>query len=208
MMRYREKILCVGMLQVNCTVLADTEKQILYIIDPGEDFDRIVEAAGEFAGYPHKMILLTHAHVDHIFAVGKVAEALHIDKIYLHPGDRELYFSRENHLLPYMPLADGLPDPSWPPENTADMEVIHCPGHSLGGTSYYFKEMGKLYTGDTIFRQSIGRTDFPGGDYDTLIHTIRSKIFTLPDDLLLLPGHGPETTIGFEKKNNPYLQDC
>lgn len=102
-MRYYEKILCVGMLQVNCTVLADTEKQILYIIDPGEDVDKVVKAAAEFAEYPHKMILLTHAHVDHIFAVGEIAEALDIKNIYLHPGDRELYFSRENHLQPYMP---------------------------------------------------------------------------------------------------------
>ena len=101
-----------------------------------------------------------------------------------------------------------MPDPAWPPENTADMEVIPCPGHSLGGVSYYFKEMKKIYTGDTIFRQSIGRTDFPGGDYDTLISTIKNRIFTLPDDLVLLPGRGPETTIGYEKKNNPYLLDC
>ena len=203
-MRYQEKLICVGDLQVNCVVLADTLNEILFVIDPGEDAGDIADAAEPYLGYKRKVILLTHAHVDHISAVGAVADLLNTSEIYLHPGDKSMYFSPDNHLLPYMPPANNLPNVQWPPA-FKDLEVIACPGHRLGGAAYYFKEFGKAYVGDTIFRESVGRTDFPGGDYDTLIHTIREKILTLPDSVILVPGHGPTTTVGYERMHNPYL---
>jgi len=205
MNHFFEKTICVGCLGVNCTVLADTEKERLYIIDPGDDAENIANAAEPFRKYSDKKILLTHAHIDHITGVKKTAELLEITKIFLHPGDSALYNNPENSLLPYFPAVTGLPAASWPPEDD-NMICLHCPGHSPGGMTYYFPELQKAFTGDTIFRESIGRTDLPGGDYAALIQTIRDVIFTLPDEVILIPGHGGRTMVSYEKKNNPFFR--
>jgi hydroxyacylglutathione hydrolase len=84
-------------------------------------------------------------------------------------------------------------------------EVLHAPGHSAGHVMFYVEQLSALFCGDVIFYQGIGRTDLPGGDLDTLLNSIQSKVFTLPDETRLLPGHGPETTVGYERKNNPFL---
>ena len=98
-----------------------------------------------------------------------------------------------------------MPEPAWPPENTADMEVIPCPGHSLGGVSYYFKEMKKIYTGDTIFRQSIGRTDFPGGDYKSMLLSL-ARLARLEGSYTVYPGHDRPTDLERERRMNPYMR--
>lgn len=193
----------VGMLDVNCYLVPVAASRKLYIIDPGGNTDAIVAAAKKFS-YDEAIILLTHAHVDHIGAVREVADALNISKVYVHKGDAGLYKSPNNHLLPYIPAAADLPEITQTiPGN--DFEIIETPGHSGGGVCFYFKQIPAVFVGDTIFSNSIGRTDFPGGSHAQLINSIKTKILTLPEDLRLYPGHGPATTVGKEKKFNPYL---
>jgi len=193
----------VGMLDVNCYLVPVAKSRKLYIIDPGGDTDTIVAAAKKFT-YDEAIILLTHAHVDHISAVHDVAKALGITKIYLHKDDVNLYKSTNNHLMPYIPAASDLPEVTHKIPGK-DFEIIETPGHSCGGVCFYFKQIPAAFVGDTIFNNSIGRTDLPGGNHPQLINSITAKLMTLPDDLKLYPGHGPATTVGSEKKFNPYL---
>ncbi len=197
------KKLSVGMLQVNCYLVPVPASGKLYIIDPGDEADKIIEEA-KTMDYKEAEILLTHAHVDHISAAGEVAAALGISKVRLCAKDHALYKSPENHLMPYVPAATGLP-PVTDDLESDDFEVIYTPGHTPGGVCYYFKSMPVLFSGDTLFCGSIGRTDFPGGDLDTIMKSIKEKLMTLPDDLVVLSGHGPATTIKSEKINNPFL---
>jgi len=193
----------VGMLDVNCYLVPIEESRRLYIIDPGGDTETVVAAAKKFT-YDEAIILLTHAHVDHISAVRDVAKALGISKIYLHKNDVSLYKSPNNNLLPYIPTAEDLPEiTDTIPGN--DFEIIETPGHSPGGVCYYFKQIPAVFVGDTIFSNSVGRSDLPGGNHEQLIASIKAKLMALPDDLKLYPGHGQATTVGSEKKFNPYL---
>jgi len=192
----------VGMLDVNCYLVPVKESRRLYIIDPGGDADVIVAAAKK-CDYDEAIILLTHAHVDHISAVADVVKALNITKVFLHKNDESLYESPNNHLMPYIPAAENLPKTS--DAFNDDFEIIETPGHTQGGVCYYFKQIPALFVGDTIFSNSVGRSDLPGGNHAQLIGSIKSKLMTLPDDLKLYPGHGQSTTVGNEKKFNPYL---
>ncbi|MDD5727608.1 MAG: MBL fold metallo-hydrolase [Victivallales bacterium] len=193
----------VGMLDVNCYLVPVAASRRLYIIDPGGDADAIIAAAGKF-DYNEAVILLTHAHVDHIGAVREVAAALKVKMIYVHENDAAMYKSPNNHLLPFLPAAAGLPELTrFVPGN--DFEIIETPGHSPGGVCFYFKQIPAVFVGDTIFSNSIGRSDLSGGNHAQLIASIKSKLLTLPEDLKLYPGHGPATTVGREKKFNPYL---
>lgn len=141
----------------------------------------------------------------HIGAVGEVAKKLNITELYIDPADSAMYASPANCFPPYLPAAENLLTPSeWPPQ-TPDFEILHTPGHTPGGVCYYFREYNALFTGDTLFRASVGRTDFPGGDTTTLMESISGRLMTLPDSLEIYPGHGYPSTIGFEKQNNPYL---
>ena len=193
----------VGMLDVNCYLVPVKESRRLYIIDPGGDAQTVIAAAKKF-DYDEAVILLTHAHVDHISAVGEVADALAVSKVYVHKNDDALYKSPNNHLQPYIPAAKNLPEVTDSiPGN--DFEVIETPGHTQGGVCFYFKQIPAVFVGDTIFNNSVGRSDLPGGNHDQLISSIKNKLMTLPDDLKLYPGHGQPTTVGSEKKLNPYL---
>jgi len=193
----------VGMLDVNCYLVPVAKSHRLYIIDPGGDTEAVVAAAKKFT-YDEAIILLSHAHVDHIGAVRDVAKALDISKVYLHKNDVSLYESPNNNLLPYIPTAEDLPKiTATIPGN--DFEIIETPGHSPGGVCFYFKQIPAIFVGDTIFSNSVGRSDLPGGNHEQLISSIKNKLMTLPDDLRLYPGHGPATTVGNEKKFNPYL---
>lgn len=193
----------VGDIGVNCYLVPGPVSGNLYIIDPGDDAAEIVNAAQGFQ-YKEAVILLTHAHVDHIGACGPVAKKLGITKVCLNGDDRVLYFSPENHLLPYIPAAKNLPEVmDFYPQD--DFTVLETPGHTPGSVCLLFKAYNALFTGDTLFQGAIGRTDFPGGDYDTLIRSIHEKLLPLPDDLRVLPGHQYSSTIGEERRSNPYL---
>lgn len=194
----------VGAFEVNCYLVPSPDKKTLYIIDPGGDAQDIIAAASAFS-CQKAVILLTHCHADHIGAVGEVAKKLNITELYIDPADSAMYASPANCFPPYLPAAEHLLTPSeWSPQ-TPDFEILHTPGHTPGGVCYYFREYNALFTGDTLFRASVGRTDFPGGDTATLMESISGRLMTLPDSLEIYPGHGYPSTIGFEKQNNPYL---
>ena len=196
----------VGVFETNCYFVYPAEKGILYIIDPGGDAERIIHTASRFPDASKKVILFTHGHVDHITAAGEVVSALNITDIFLHPSDIPLYESPENALMPFIPAAENLPQTHWPPP-MHDFSIITTPGHTPGSVSYYFESINALFSGDTLFASSIGRTDLPGGDYDSIIKSIKTKLMILPENLKVFPGHGEKTTIGVERSFNPYLKN-
>ena len=197
------KTVTVGLLEVNCCLVLLPDSRTLYIIDPGGDW-KLIESEAKAFDYDEAVILFTHAHVDHISAAGAVANALHITKVYLNPADKPIYYSPGNTVGNYIPAAEDLPDTTWPPEDPR-MLVLPCPGHSPGGAAYYFPELDTVFSGDTLFFSSIGRTDLPGGSEKQLLDSVHKQLFNLPDDTRVVPGHGPFTSIGYEKKNNPYV---
>lgn len=194
----------VGRLEVNCYIVTPPDSGSLYIIDPGSDASSIVSAASKME-YSEAIVLFTHAHVDHISGAGELVKALGIKKVYLHDGDRKLYRSPNNHLMPIVAPAENLPDISWPPAENCDFEWLHTPGHSKGGVCYHFPKLNALFTGDTLFHASIGRTDFPGGDFSEIMASIKDVLFKFPDSTEIFPGHGDSSSIGAEKSMNPYV---
>ena len=197
------KIIPVGALAVNCYMIFERSSQTLFIVDPGDDADLIISASESF-DYRQAVILLTHAHVDHIGAVPEVQKALDVKYIYLAAGDTELYHSSDNHIMPYLPPVANLPQTTakW---EFATPKLLLTPGHSQGGSCFYFEDRKLLISGDTLFAGSVGRTDLPGGSFATLQKSIKEKLLNLPEDTVVYPGHGPRTTIGNEKRSNPYL---
>lgn len=194
----------VGMLEVNCYLVAASGSGALYIIDPGDNAENIVKSAKSFyPDFKDAIILLTHAHVDHIAAADEVSKTLGASTVYLHPDDLGLYESPENHLLPFVPPARSLPKTVGTIERP-EFKIIHTPGHTRGGVCFYFPDDKVLFSGDTIFRSSIGRTDFPGGNSGQLLSSIKERIFALPEDVVIYPGHGPTTRVGDEKADNPF----
>ena len=203
----RMSMLSVGPIDENCYLVYVDEKRRLYVIDPGADADRIVEAAGRFPKFDEARILLTHAHVDHIGAVGEVARKLNVSRVMLDPADGEIYRSPYNEIPPILPAARNLPETEdFAPDG--DFTVLRVPGHTPGGCALLFEDGGRrvLFCGDTLFAGSVGRTDLPGGDWDTLMGSIRRELLPLPPETLVFPGHGGGTTIGEEKDGNPYLR--
>lgn len=200
----------VGELGVNCYVLADSETKEGVVIDPGAEAEKIL-AVVKAKGIKVLHILNTHGHFDHIGGNRRVSEAT---------GGR-LMISREDE--PFLSRAArsatmyGLTAEDSPPPaahfadgdsirfGSHELKVIHIPGHSPGGSCFYLANDGILISGDSLFAESIGRTDLPGGSQEQLVGAIRSKLLTLPAETRVFPGHGPATTIGHEKKYNPYL---
>lgn len=199
-------VIPVGILGTNCILAKNPESDVLYIIDPGGEAEKILRTIQQ--NYPECKkfcILLTHAHADHILAVGAVAAALSAS-VFIHPEDLALYWSPENQFPPYLWAAKDLPEPSniFPPEDSK-IKTFFTPGHTPGGCSYYFPELHALFAGDTLFRESIGRTDFPGGNFDTLLQSINKLFVSLPAETIVYSGHGETTTIAHEMRHNPYL---
>ena len=195
----------VGPLEVNCYLAYDPAGREALVIDPGDDAEHIVATVRE-NGLRPAGVLLTHAHVDHIRGVSGVVQQFGIP-VMLHPDDESLYFSPANALLPWVPAATGLPQPSSVPcgLDGLSFSVIATPGHTPGGVCFHFGEASVLFSGDTLFQASIGRTDLPGGDMQTLLTSIRERLLPLPPDTRVYPGHGPPTTIGREARSNPFL---
>lgn len=195
------KILSVGAFEVNCYIIKIDGK--VFVFDPGAESENIISCLEKNNLIP-SAILLTHAHIDHISAVKPIAEKYGVD-IYLNSNDEALYHSQANALEPfYFPLKNPLPTKSVF-NFSDDIVPIHTPGHTQGGTCFYIKKAGVLISGDTIFNESIGRTDLPGGSYEQLISSIINKVMTLPDNTVIYPGHGPKTSVLNERMNNPYL---
>ena len=194
----------VGGFEVNCSILSENGKA--WIVDPGQEGDRIVKLLRE-RGLSLQAILLTHAHFDHIGAIPALQATYPDLPVYVHDNDLKVINHPLNQLPPEYP-AIGQPKNLASTESLAELEgleVLETPGHTPGGVCYYFKNEKMLFAGDTLFAGSVGRTDFPGGDMATLMASLK-KLTALPDDTVVIPGHGMFTTIGDEKRGNPFLQ--
>ena len=202
--------------QVNTIILWDDTNECV-IIDPGCFNDEEKQQITGFItnkGLKPVKLLHTHLHLDHVFGTGAIAEAYNL-KPEAHPDDEFLINQTKDYAAQFGVTIDKNPPDLGGYLNDGDkvtfgntvLKVIHIPGHSPGGIAFYNENNKKLIAGDVLFKDSIGRTDLPGGDHDALLSNIKSKLFTLPDDTVVYPGHGPTTTIGYEKESNPFLQD-
>lgn len=207
--------LALGPIQANCFILGCEETRQAVVIDPGDDTDRILKAlAGDRLTIVH--IINTHGHFDHVGA-NKRLKAVSGADILIHRGDAPMLSQLSATAAAWGMAAENSPaadrlleDGDTITFGTHSLTVLHTPGHTPGGISLYieYPQAGLLkkavFVGDTLFAGSIGRTDFPGGSYDTLIGSIRSKLFTLDDAVTVYPGHMGNTTIGTEKRTNPF----
>jgi glyoxylase-like metal-dependent hydrolase (beta-lactamase superfamily II) len=205
------EILPVGMLQCNCSIFGDEASGEAIVVDPGDDISKI-QAILDRHGLKCKAIVITHAHIDHIGGAAKLKAATGAP-VYMNEADQELY----DHLDVQA---------SWlglrhPPEKTeVDVQardgdtlalageafhVVHTPGHTQGSLCLWIPSQGKLVAGDTLFRESVGRTDLPGGNGRQIVASIHDKLFGLPETTVVYPGHGEPTTIGHEKEHNPFV---
>lgn len=204
------EILAVGMLQCNCSILGDEDSREAIVVDPGDDVDAILAIVAR-----HKLrvttIAITHAHIDHI---GQAADFKRRTgaAMLMHPGEQVLYDNLDKQAAwlgvstPERATIDGpLVGGELLKLGATELRVLDTPGHSPASVSLWIPSEKKVVAADTLFRRSIGRTDLPGGDYETLIRSIREQLFTLPDETVVIPGHGELTTIGEEKRENPFL---
>ncbi len=202
------KELAVGPLMANCFIAGCEDTKEAVVIDPGGEADRILLSLAE-SELKVKYIINTHGHFDHVSANGKMKEATGADLL-IHPLDAPMLGMLSSNAAVFgISVANSPPcDRTIEEGETVSFgdftfNVIHTPGHTPGGISLYSD--GIIFVGDTLFAGSIGRTDFPGGDFDTLIASIKTKLFKLEDDVRVLSGHGPETSIGREKRFNPFV---
>jgi len=204
--------LVVGMLQTNCYLLADEQTRQVVVIDPGGDASRIIGRIRQL-GLELVAILSTHGHFDHVLDAWTLKEALG-GFIFLHPKDEPLLMDHKVGLGALFTATARSPRgkvDEWLEEGeelsfgNIRLKVLETPGHTSGHVAFHMADAGILFVGDTLFAGSIGRTDFPGGSYPRLIQSVKEKIFTLDDATRVLPGHGPETTVGREKRTNPFF---
>lgn len=203
------KKLELGFGQMNSYILWDEKTKEGAIIDPGYDF-YLIEKALEEENIVPKFILLTHSHGDHIGAIKELKDKYKDLKVYVHKDEEQmimdpvLNLSRLTQMEPVSVKADEtFEDGKVFTLGDIEIKSIHTPGHSPGGTCYLVGNT--LFSGDTLFKLSVGRSDFYLGDQDQLINSIKTKLLTLDDDIAVYPGHGPETTIGQERERNPFL---
>jgi hydroxyacylglutathione hydrolase len=202
----------VGLLQCNCTILGDEKTGEAIVIDPGDDAEKILQALKQH-GLKPKQIICTHTHIDHVGAIDDLQKKSGVPAA-IHKADLTLF----EH-LDVQAQFSGLPEPiagvidSFVQDGDAvachgiELGVLHTPGHTPGSSSFHLKsDRNVLFTGDTLFRQSIGRTDLWGGSYEEIIRSIQRKLMTFDDDTLVISGHGPSTTIGAERRSNPFLK--
>jgi glyoxylase-like metal-dependent hydrolase (beta-lactamase superfamily II) len=202
--------LVVGPLACNCYIVGDETTKQGMVIDPGAEGRAILRAVSEL-GLSIKLIVVTHAHFDHVGAVPAVKEATGA-QLAIHEADASMRLGPFARMM--ASISGGSFSRSSQPErllrdgdvieiDSLRFTVLHTPGHSLGGISLYGH--GMVFTGDTLFNYGVGRSDFPGCSHRQLIDSIKRKLMSLPDDTIVYPGHGPPTTIGEEKRGNPFL---
>ena len=198
----------VGIMGVNCYILADKNEAI--IIDPGSDAENIINTLKE-NNICAKYIVLTHCHFDHILAVEKLIQKLDVKLITCQSEKENLLDSSINYTnrysrKPVSLLADlYVKNGDVIKSGEFDFKVLETPGHTSGSMCLYCEKESILISGDTLFFESVGRCDLSTGNGDILVKSIKDQLYSLPDDTLVLPGHGENTTIGHEKKNNPYI---
>ncbi len=204
-------ILPVGMLQCNCSIFGDEQSREAIVIDPGDEIGQI-RAVLEEHRLKVKAIVITHAHIDHVAGAHLLRE-LTSAPVYMNNHDKKLL-----DLLDVQAEWLGMKTPARPEidnpsaEGTvltlggAEFYVLETPGHTPGSQCLWIPAENKLIAGDTLFRDSIGRTDLPGGDSRRILSSIKTRLLNLPEDAVVIPGHGEQTTIGREKEFNPFLQ--
>ena len=201
--------LVVSPFAANCYVIGCEKSKVGAVIDPGDEAGRILQTI-ERLNLNIAYILLTHAHIDHIGAAKEVADATQAP-LALHKADLPLLQAGGGGPLFGLPAPPRKEPDLWLEEGQTiamgnyPLEVLFTPGHSPGHVCFYQPRAGVLFDGDVLFQGSIGRTDLPGGSYETLMHSINEKLMTLPDETIVCSGHGPRTTIGKERTNNPFL---
>jgi hydroxyacylglutathione hydrolase len=206
-------ILPVTPFQQNCSIIHDDHSSAAAIIDPGGDVEQIIEVIRD-SNLTAERILITHAHIDHAGGAADLARELGVPVEGPHRADAS-WIAR----LPEQGRMTGFPSVSaFTPQRWLDqgdtvqvgaetLEVLHCPGHTPGHIVFFHRGSRVAFVGDVLFSGSIGRTDLPGGDYDTLIASIRQKLWPLGDDVTFVPGHGPTSTFGEERRTNPFVGD-
>ncbi len=199
------------MLQCNCSVFGDEGSGEAIVVDPGDEISRILQAVSSH-GLKVKAIVITHAHIDHIGGAQKLKRATGAP-VYMNAADEELQKMMDvqaEWLGTQTPEAVAIDvsvkDGDRLTMGTADFQVLHTPGHTQGSISLYIPSEQKLVAGDTLFQGSIGRTDLPGGDFAQIQRSIHNKLLSLPEETVVIPGHGDNTTIGEEKQFNPFLR--
>ncbi|RJQ51340.1 MAG: MBL fold metallo-hydrolase [Nitrospiraceae bacterium] len=203
------KKLVVGPLQENCYIVGDKKTKQAIVIDPGDEPDRILDEIKEH-GLEVSAVILTHAHFDHVGAAGDIRKGTGA-KILMHKDDMEAYGLAKEQAFFWGYEMEDLPQPDGFVDEGDEIKagnlgfrVMHTPGHSQGGICLYGE--GVVFTGDTIFQGSVGRTDFPGGSIEELRESFR-RLLDLPEDTKVFSGHGPETTIGTEKRENFFMNE-
>jgi glyoxylase-like metal-dependent hydrolase (beta-lactamase superfamily II) len=205
----------VGPLGCNCSIIADLDAKRAIVIDPGGDLTKI-RARLDALGLGVDAIVHTHTHIDHVGCTAELQRATGAEAS-IHEADRFLY-----DLLPVQAALIGAPLPEKAVElegtlrdgrvlraGSLEVGVIHTPGHTPGSVCFVARDTSgatRVFAGDTLFQGSIGRTDLWGGDHDTILKSIRGKLLSMPDDVVVVTGHGPDTTIGSERAHNPFLQ--
>ena len=205
------KMLAVGPFATNCYIVSSSSTKQGMIIDPGAEAETILRTVQQ-TGLSISLIVITHAHMDHVGALREVQEKTHA-QFAVHEAEKGFVFSAPMRMLTSL----GLTPVKSPPKpdrllkdgdqiNVGDLhfEVLYTPGHSSGGIS--LSGHGVVFSGDTLFNFGIGRTDFPGCSHERLMKSIHEKLMVLPDETIVYPGHGPTTTIGDERRGNPFLQ--
>lgn len=195
----------------NCSLIWCDETKEAAVIDPGGDLDRLKDAVSAL-GLNLRHIWLTHAHIDHAGGTGQLARELDLPIIGPHPGDQFWIdaLPEQSQMFNFSP-AETFQPTRWLNDGDTvslgghEIQVRHCPGHTPGHVVFYAPQIKRAFVGDVLFAGSIGRTDFPQGDYDTLISSITQRLWPMGDDTVFIPGHGPESSFGRERQSNPYV---
>lgn len=204
------EIFPVGPLQCNCSVIADGASREALVIDPGDDIERVLTIVRQH-GLQVKQIVVTHAHIDHVGGAMRL-KRLTGAPILLNQNDSNLLKMVDQQALwvgmappGRVDLDQSIGDGDTVRVGSLEANVMHTPGHTEGSVCLYFPAQQKVIAGDTLFAGSIGRTDLPGGSFEKIMESLHTRLLALPDETLVVPGHGPVTTIGEERETNPFL---
>jgi len=205
------EVLQVGMLQCNCSVFGDEQSREALVVDPGDNIDDVLEVVNRH-GLTVKAIVITHAHIDHIGGAQKLKVATGAP-VYMNLNDTALQKMMDVQAswlgvrtAETVEIDAAAKDGDRIMVGASEFHVLHTPGHTQGSVSLWIPSEGKVVAGDTLFRDSVGRTDLPGGDGAQIIRSIREKLMALPDETIVIAGHGPETSIGREREFNWFLK--